>query len=531
MTARSLSKAIVGIVSATVAIAMFAATYVSRAATEKLLRPPLAALPRADSAPAQTGTHHRTISSEPMGVWSAPEESIDIFVHAAMLNTGKVLLWGVLQGANDSPPPYTPAQLYDPVADTMTDVSTSTQVDIVCGGQSIMPDGRIMVTGGTEIPLVSGGGGVVNTSFFDPKTETWSQGASMNYPRWYPTNIELGTGDTLVTSGHDQSGLHAVNQNETYSSTTNVWTVLPPSANNPNSGNNYLYPRMELLPNGNVFMSAPDQQGEVLNLTTNKWTAVGVMNFGPRYYAGQVLLPNSYTAFVVGGTPSNADGGGTTPTATTETIDLSAAKPVFTYGPSMNIARYNQTTLYLADGTVMVVGGNSGPGHYENPVFAAEIYDPATQQWSLMASQIGVRAYHSVSILLADGRVISTGSTSNTTYNHYYEIFSPPYLFNGTRPTITDSPASVTYGQQFTITTPDASEISSVALVMPGATTHANDMQQRYVPLTFTVGSGSLTATAPSSGNWAPPGYYMLVIVNENGVPSVMPFVQLSSGT
>lgn len=529
MAARLVFKTVAAIACAAAAIAIFAANHVSRAAAERLPHPPLAALQHANSSPAQAG--QRAVSTEPMGVWSAPEESIDIFVHAAMLNTGKVLFWGVLQGANDSPPPYTPAQLYDPVADTMTDVSSYIQADIVCGGQSIMPDGRVMVTGGTVIPLATGGGGIVNTTFFDPKTETWSFGASMNYPRWYPTNIELGNGGVLVTSGHDAGGIQAVAQNEVYSQTTGTWTVLPPSANNPNAGDNYLYPRMELLPNGNVFQSAPDNQGEVLNLTTNKWTAVGVMNFGPRYYTGQVLLPNSYTAFVVGGTPSNAEGGGTTATATTETIDLSAPNPVFVYGPSMNIARYNQTLVYLADGTLLAVGGNSGPGHYENPVFAAETYNPATKQWSLMASQLGVRAYHSVSILLPDGRVISTGSTSNTTYNHDYEIFSPPYLFNGVRPTITASPAAVAYGQQFTITTPDAATISSVALVMPGATTHANDMQQRYVPLTFTIGNGTVTAAAPSSGNWAPPGYYMLVIVNGSGVPSVMPFVQLSSGT
>jgi galactose oxidase len=269
----------------------------------------------------------------------------------------------------------------------------------------------------------------------------------------------------------------------------------------------------------------------VLNLTTYQWAPVGKMNFGDRYYTTQVLLPNSYKVFIAGGTPSNAGGGGTTPTATTEIIDLSAKTPVWAYGTSMNIARYNHTLVYLADGTLLAVGGNAGPGHYANPVFAAELYNPTTEQWSLMASQIGVRAYHSVAILLADGRVVSTGSTSGTTYNHYLEIFSPPYLYNGSRPTITASPASVSYGQQFTITTPDASNISSVALVMPCATTHANDMQQRYVPLTFSTGNGALTAKAPPSGNWAPPGYYMLVIVNNSGVPSVMPFIQLSPAT
>jgi len=531
MTARTHSRIISALVCAVAVTAVICISHLSRAATPKA-RHPLAAGARVSSAPVQAARPYRPVlSSEPMGTWTTPLDTITIFVHAAMLNTGRVLLWGIDQGSVNPPPPYTPAKLYDPIANTVADVSSIFSADVVCAGQSILPNGKIIVTGGTVIPLAIGGGGIPDTTLFDPITETWSHASSMNYPRWYASNVELANGDTLVTSGHDQTGSTSVLRNETYNQKTGVWSVLPASANNPNPGPNYLYPRLDLLPNGNVFQSAPDSQGEVLNLITDTWTKVGKMNFGDRYYATQVLLPNSYTAFIVGGTPTNASGGGTTATATTETIDLSAQTPAWTYGPSMNIARYNHTLVYLADGTLLAVGGNSGPGHYANPVFTPEIYNPATEQWSLMASQVGVRAYHSVSILLADGRVLSSGSTSGTTYNHYLEIFSPPYLYNGARPTITGSPGAIVYGQQFTITTPDAADISSVALVMPGATTHANDMQQRYVPLTFKVGDGSLTARSPASGNWAPPGYYMLVVVNDSGVPSVMPFLQLSSGT
>jgi hypothetical protein len=108
-----------------------------------------------------------------------------------------------------------------------------------------------------------------------------------------------------------------------------------------------------------------------------------------------------------------------------------------------------------------------------------------------------------------------------------YEIFSPPYLFKGARPTITGAPTSLGYNRRFIITTPDAPNISTVALIRPGATTHDNDMDQRYVTLTFSKGTGRLMVTSPLNGNYAPPGYYMLVIVNSNGVPSLMPFLQL----
>jgi hypothetical protein len=143
-----------------------------------------------------------------------------------------------------------------------------------------------------------------------------------------------------------------------------------------------------------------------------------------------------------------------------------------------------------------------------------------------MASQAVQRTYHSTAVLIPDGRVISSGSDSGS-QDQTYEIYSPPYLFNGARPTITSSPATLTYGQKFNIITPDASTITRVALVRPGATTHADDFDQRYVDLTFKVGTGGVQATAPANGNYAPPGYYMLVIVNSSGVPSVMPFLQI----
>jgi len=514
-------------------IAIASAAHISRAAVKRHQSTALNS-GRAQFSSAKNNLARRTTSTQPMGTWTTPEDTLDVEIHAALVYTGKVLMFGILQGAPDPPPLWTPAKLYDPIANTLTDVSTIFPADIVCGGQSILPNGDVIVTGGTIIPTVTGGGGLVNTTLFHPASETWSQSGPMNYPRWYPTNVELGNGQTLVLSGHDQTGITSVVQMETYDQTTGTWTVLPSTADDPDPGPEFLYPRMDVIPSGNVFKSAPAKQGNLFNPTTNKWSAVAQMNFGDRYYTGHVLIPGTSQVMVVGGTPTNADGGGDTPTATTETIDLSKAPPHYVYGASLNYARYNHMLLFLADGSLIVVGGNQGPGHYAAPVFAAEIYSFATQQWSVMASQQGVRAYHSVAVLLPDGRVFSAGSTSGNTwgtgqptYNHYFEIFSPPYLYNGARPTITSSPATISYGQPFTITTPDADNISSVALVMPAADTHADDMQQRYVPLRFTVGTGSLTASAPTNGNVAPPGYYMLVIVNNNGVPSVMPFVQL----
>ena len=132
-------------------------------------------------------------------------------------------------------------------------------------------------------------------------------------------------------------------------------------------------------------------------------------------------------------------------------------------------------------------------------------------------------------MLLPDGRVLSTGSDNNETTQLTYEIYSPPYLFKGKRPRIQTAPTSITYGSTFTISTPDAASVTRVALVRPSATTHANNFDQRYVDLTFSMSNGSIKATAPVNGSMAPPGYYMLVIVNSSGVPSVMPFLNLDT--
>jgi hypothetical protein len=194
----------------------------------------------------------------------------------------------------------------------------------------------------------------------------------------------------------------------------------------------------------------------------------------------------------------------------------------------MTYARYNHNLVLLADGTVLAVGGNTS-GIYNSPVEQAELYNPTTGKWTVMASQQANRAHHSTAVLLPDGTVLSAGSDSNTSLDKTVEIFSPPYLFNGARPTITSSPESLVYGEKFTISSPTATSISRVALIKPGVDTHDNNFDQRYVDLTFTTSNGIITATAPASGNYAPPGYYMLVIVNSSGVPSVMPFLTLNA--
>src|SRR5213078_2343655 len=183
----------------------------------------------------------------------------------------------------------------------------------------------------------------------------------------------------------------------------------------------------------------------------------------------------------------------------------------------------------LPDGKVLVTGGTSGPGvnNTATPVFAAEMRDPATESWTTMASAQAPRLYHSAALLLPDGRVLTTGGDDIT----QVELYSPPYLFAGARPTITSAPAVVSFGQSYFVETPDAANIAKVRWIRLGSVTHAFNMNQRINSLSFSQAPGGLNVVSPSNPNLAPPGHYLLFILNANGVPSIAKIVQLGSST
>ena len=211
----------------------------------------------------------------------------------------------------------------------------------------------------------------------------------------------------------------------------------------------------------------------------------------------------------------------------------------------MAYGRRQHNLTVLADGTVLATGGNSSGASLVDlnaGVYPAEQWNPATGQWRTLAAMQVTRQYHSTALLLPDGRVLSAGGGICGTCDQVgylaknAEIFSPPYLFqaDGTlapRPAIDAAPASTTYGAPMEIATGNPASIRKVALVRLGAVTHSNNMEQRYIPLSFTAGATSLTATAPANANIAPPGFYMLFIIDANGVPSVARMVSVQGNS
>ncbi len=236
-----------------------------------------------------------------------------------------------------------------------------------------------------------------------------------------------------------------------------------------------------------------------------------------------MLLPGLEKVMAIGGQANTG-----APTATVEILDTSQPQPQWRYTAPMNFPRIHANAVTLPDGQVLVVGGGAA-GKYDGPVTAAELYDPVAETWTVMGSQQGGRMYHATALLLPDGRVLSAGQDSGG-YATMGEIFSPPYLFKGPRPTIASAPSTTGYGESFSFTSPQAGDLGKVALIRPGSVTHTVDTDQRYVGLDFTTSGDTVTVTGPANGNIAPPGYYMLFAVDSAGVPSVAEWVHVGNG-
>jgi len=189
---------------------------------------------------------------------------------------------------------------------------------------------------------------------------------------------------------------------------------------------------------------------------------------------------------------------------------------------------------------VLALGGSAYNEDVTTASLTADLFDPGTGTFSSAGAGAYPRLYHSVALLLPDATVwVAGGNPTRGTYEQHMEIYSPAYLFTtdadgntipATQPTITSvtPPQGIGYGGSFQVQTPNAADIASVVLVRPGSVTHAFDMDQRLVGLSFTAGDGLLNVNGPANGNIAPPGYYMLFILNKAGVPSVATFVQVS---
>ena len=447
-----------------------------------------------------------------VGQWGAPFSWPIVAVNAILLPTGEVLAYDGQSFAGKN------ARVWNPTTNAFTSVNIATGTNIFCSGNCHLPDGRVLVTGGHTGPAHVG---VTDANVFNPTTRQWTRVASMHTPRWYPTNTTLPDGRILVTAGEiNCDGCNALIP-EIYSAITNTWTELPAA-----SLDISYYPHMFVLPDGRVLAASSAETAivtQTLDISAQTWSVIDTNavdgGSAAMYLPGKILKS---------GTSTNPDDPAVPSAETAYILDMTQPLPKWREISPMVFPRTYHTLTNLPDGKVLATGG--GPTTdalgVNDAIKAAELWSPDTETWETMASMQRPRLYHSTAILLTDARVLVMGggrfdNQAAPTDQLSGEIYSPPYLFKGPRPVITSAPVQIGYGQVITVQTPDASRIGKVSMIKLGAVTHAFDMDQRYVPLTFTTGSQSLSVQTPANANFAPPGHYMLFIVDTMGVPSV----------
>ena len=454
----------------------------------------------------------RLVTADPAvtGSWTAPFDLGLVSIHAILLHTGSVLLFSWPNNTVGSD-----AVLWDPATGRTTNIALTYQRDIFCSGTTVLSDGRVFIAGGHIWQgAINPTQGVSNTTIFDPASNAWTEGPLMSQARWYPTTTLLGNGTVIICGGTINTGTNAINVDR-YNPVTNTLNRLPVTADKAM----VTYPRVKLTTGGLlVWTNSPTTS--YLDPATATWTTGPKLESGTRSVTDMsVLLPGLTEILEAGGTLSSGV------TGTAELLTLPGHQPAWAYTSPMHFARQWANSVLLPDGTVLVVGGGTS-GYYDGPVLTPEIYHPATRTWTEMAAQTAPRMYHSTALLLPDGRVLSAGQSSGK-YEKTGEIFSPPYLFKGARPVITSAPATLGYRAGFTVTSPQAASIARVVLIRPGAVTHSCDFDQRYLPCPFKASGTTLNAVAPSGANSAPPGWYLLFLVNTAGVPSVASWVHV----
>jgi Domain of unknown function (DUF1929) len=511
-----------------------------------------------------------------IGRWTAGPFSIPTYaINLAVLPTGKALFWSFPPrtadggyGANEGTAAlWDPSKGYGPAAmknvppppiDVDGDGDTE-PAPLWCSGQSFLPNGTLLVAGGNRayggdpgFPEFAGHNRIFT---FDPWSETWTEQPRMEDGRWYPTQLLLGDGRTLILAGYEEDPPGGI-----FNPDLEVFTPPPTrggrgTVQRAPSGDRHtgLYPRLFALPNGQVLLAGPDSADAAI-LDTGSLTWTDLPDFSHhRQYGTVVMMPGgpggSSTAVQFGGydwagTPTPS--GDLPAVATSEAIDGMAANSRPVSGPPLNYGRSQANIVVLPDGSMVAVGGARGFNDTEGqtPVWAdgrlrrVELYHPATGTWKLGPAQLENRTYHSTAALLPNGQVMSAGddthprgpsdepSTADTA-----EIYSPPYLFRkGKRPKIRRAPAAIAWGRKFSVKS-KSRKLRQAVLMAPTATTHTFNTNQYRLPLRVvrrTKGIG-IRVKAPPGPQVAPPGYYMLFLLNARGEPSKARWVALGA--
>lgn len=450
------------------------------------------------------------------------------FMHAVLLaNSNRILYWGYGQRADQ-------ARLWDQTTGLYT--SPANQPIAIAADENIWSGAHAQLNNANGTVLVhsgfmTGGGVTADTErrafLFDPATNAFAAAGPLNTGRFYPTTVTLADGKALTLFGEDHANSAGVGVQSLEIFTpggAGTW-----SAPKTVPFNYFYYPWTFLLPGGDLFIAGPQKPARRFNAA-----AATIVDDPARQYnqlssqrgvnmdGTAVLLPlkpPTYTprVMILGGSAADAQ-------QTAEWIDLSAAHPAWQALPNLNVPRDKVNSVLLPDGRVLIAGGietlpDGGP---------AELFDPddPASGFQIGPNMKYIRGYHSAALLMPDGSVIMGGDPNGgATPNERYR---PSYFFKP-RPAITASPAAIGYGAAFSVQTPVPGAIAEVVLMRAGAVTHGFNQNQRYVGCAMTGHSATeVHVTAPPDGTVAPPGWYLLFLVDTDRIPSTGAWIRLS---
>jgi Galactose oxidase-like, Early set domain/GlxA beta barrel domain len=586
--------------------------------------------------------HHRwlintTSYKRHYGHWSVlpvPAKMRVNAIHAALLYTGKVL---IIAGSGNNIGNFNAGKfeslLWDPKTDKFRKIRTPS--DMFCGGHAFLPDGKLLIAGGTVryeqlasqvhfaagvmtvtnrdprhgavlpkgtafaapdgrvyrttaptvVPRASqqpssiptwvsstapGAAGVTNVQttyavqgagaweargikgsansltldqqdfwgsresyIFDPASERYEKVPNMTLARWYPTLVGLADGRVLSVSGLDQFGRIVPGNNELFDPKTGRWSaarqLFRPFPT---------YPALFLMLSGNLFFTGSNagygpstpswRTPGIWNLKRNRFQPVtGMRDPGLTETSGSLLLPPAQDqryAIVGGGGVGDID----TSTGRIDVTDLRQPNPRWQPAAMLPQGTRYPEVVITPDDKVVIAGGSKGyRGDHGSDLLECHLFDPSTNRLSKLASPTVGRDYHSEALLLPDGRIITLGGnplfgnkadTAPSTFEQRIEIFTPPYLYKGTRPVIASGPRQLARGQSADFST--SGSIAAARLIRPTAVTHVTDVEQRSIALPLQKRPRGIRVTVPASAGLVPPGWYMLFARNAAGVPS-----------
>jgi hypothetical protein len=484
--------------------------------------------------------------------------------------------------------------------DSTQTTDNPTDHDMFCAGLAMLSDGRLFAGGGGSFDSNGGAPAIsqFKTSYFDFRTTAWSAGNdnNMREAHWYGTAVAMPDNRVFMVGGGSGSDTAEIlnSSGTTWTQFTDNVSGLFPTQSDidiEDTTINYngdvrkveewelaevqqWYPYLNIAPDGKLFQSGPFPK--LRNISVNA-SSLTIANAGaiPASHAkmrtwGNYVMFDEGKILVTGGSIVR----GHDATNTAMVMDISGGGVDVQTIPNMRFRRSFQNSVVLPSGDVLIIGGNNSgkqmadQGFADAPesnpvdakkrwpsdistqtVYTPEVYSPDKNTWRDLTDMTVPRNYHSVALLLEDGRVLAAGGglcgDTCATNHPNGQIYEPGYLFNpdgspAKRPAIASLSVSnnaegysrLTYGQQVSITLSESTDISKFTMIKLSAVTHGINTDLRFVEYSPAKGNmtGSGTSyqlTTTSNKNVLTPGYYFLFAINDQGVPSVAKVVQV----